>query len=76
VARKSTPKRKPAIGGGDRFRKLEAKLAGQGARDPAGLAAWIGRKKYGKERFQALSESGRRNRQSTSPAKQEHRIRV
>jgi hypothetical protein len=76
MASKSKPKRKPAIGGGAKFRKLEGQLAARGAKNPAALAAWIGRKKYGAERFDALSASGRRNRKSSSPAKQEHRIRV
>jgi hypothetical protein len=34
------------------FKKLEGKLSAKGAKNPAALAAWIGRKKYGKEKFQ------------------------
>ena len=32
----------------------------QGARDPRALAAWIGRKKLGKAKFQSLAAKGRR----------------
>lgn len=43
------------LGGGGRFQKLEASLAGKpGIRNPAAVAASIGRKKYGKEKFQSL----------------------
>lgn len=46
------------LGGSGRFQKLEGQLAARGARNPGALAAYIGRKKYGKTRFQQLS-SGR-----------------
>lgn len=46
------------LGSGSRFRQLSAKLAAKGARDPDALAAWIGRKKHGKKRFQQLAASG------------------
>lgn len=47
-------------GGGGRFEKLKKQLAGQvGIANPGGLAASIGRKKYGKEKFQQMSKSGR-----------------
>ncbi|GGW41299.1 hypothetical protein [Streptomyces xantholiticus] len=36
-----------------------AKLAREGARDPEALAAWIGRKKFGKRAFQRLAKAGR-----------------
>lgn len=42
-----------------RFTDLEAKLAAHGAADPAGLAAHIGRMKYGREGFTKLAEAGR-----------------
>jgi hypothetical protein len=48
------------LGGGGRFAKLAAKLKRKGARDPKALAAAIGRKKYGKERYQKLAAKGRR----------------
>lgn len=58
--------RKPRLGTGERFRRLERQLADEGVdeevRDPAALAAWIGRRKYGKRRFQGLASAGRRRR--------------
>lgn len=48
------------LGSGGRFKALESKLAGRkGVYDPAGLAAYIGREKYGKKRFAALSKKGK-----------------
>lgn len=38
--------------------KLASSLAAKGARDPKALAAWIGRKKYGKEAFQKAAAKG------------------
>lgn len=40
------------------FKKLTKSLAGKGAENPKALAAWIGRKKYGKEKFQKLAKKG------------------
>ena len=49
------------VGGGGRFAKLKGKLAHRkGIRNPGALAASIGRKKYGKKRFQKLAAHGRR----------------
>ena len=49
------------LGGGGRFQKLESKLAKRpGVTNPAGLAAAIGRKKYGKKKFAKLSAKGRK----------------
>lgn len=50
-------RRPPKLGTGERFKKLEHSLAARGARNPAALAAWIGRKKYGKKRFARLGKS-------------------
>jgi hypothetical protein len=47
------------LGGGGRFRALAEKLAKKGSKNPKGLAAYIGRKKYGAEKFQALAAKGR-----------------
>ena len=47
-------------GSGARFKALTRKLAAKGAADPKGLAAAIGRKKYGKQAFQAMSAAARR----------------
>lgn len=46
--------RKPKLGTGTRFKKLEKKVG-----SPA-LAAYIGRKKYGKKKFAQLSTKGRK----------------
>ena len=49
-------------GGGGRFAKLTAQLKKKGAKNPKALAAWIGRKKYGKKRMSKMSAAGRRRR--------------
>ena len=49
------------VGGGARYRKLVKELASKGARDPRALAAAIGRKKYGKKRFQEMAAAGRKS---------------
>ncbi len=52
---------KPKLGSGARFVALESKLASRpGVKDPAALAASIGRKKLGKGKFQALAAKGER----------------
>ena len=43
------------LGGGGRFKKLKNKLKKQGARNPAALAAHIGRKKYGKKKMASMA---------------------
>lgn len=42
------------------FEKTKKALAAKGAKDPAALAAWIGRKKYGKEKFQKAAAEGKK----------------
>ena len=49
------------------FRKLVESLKRKGVDDPKALAAWIGRRKYGKERFQQMAAAGRRNPARTLP---------
>lgn len=44
---------------GSRFDALVAKLAAKGAKDPRALAAYIGRKKYGRKAFAAMAHKGR-----------------
>jgi hypothetical protein len=52
----------PPLGSGERFRNLSSKLGQQkGVKDPDALAAFIGREKMGKSRFQELAAAGRRN---------------
>ena len=53
-------KKKPPLGTGERFGNLVKSLAAKGAENPDALAAWIGRKKYGKKKFQQLAVAGRR----------------
>jgi len=49
------------LGGGGRFAKLKSKIARRGGvSDPGAVAAMIGRKKYGKKRFQKMAAKGRR----------------
>lgn len=56
------------VGGGGRFEKLEHSLSGRmkhtaekhgQPHDPGALAAYIGRKKYGKAAFQNMAAKGR-----------------
>lgn len=48
------------LGGGGRFAALKAKLAAKGGvSNPGAVAAAIGRKKYGKKRFQKMASKGR-----------------
>jgi len=54
--------RKPRLGSGKRFAALKRKLARRGVKNPGALAAWIGRRKYGKRRFQKLAASGKKRR--------------
>lgn len=50
---------KAKLGSGARFKALSSKLAAKGARNPDALAAFIGRKKYGKKKFQKLAAKGK-----------------
>lgn len=45
---------------GEKFKKLTKELAAKGVDDPKALAAWIGRKKLGKEEFQRRAAAGRK----------------
>lgn len=49
------------LGEGGRFAAVEKSAAASGARNPAAVAAAIGRRKYGKARFQAMAVAGRKN---------------
>ena len=55
-------KRKPKLGSGKRFKSLTAKLKKRGAKNPKALAAWIGRKKYGKRKMASLAAKGRKRK--------------
>ena len=51
---------KAKLGSGARFKAVEASAKKSGARDPAAVAAAIGRKKYGDKRMQAMAAKGRK----------------
>ena len=51
---------KAKLGTGARFKKLTKELSAKGAKNPKALAATIGRKKYGKTRFQQLAAAGKK----------------
>ena len=51
---------KAKLGSGERFKELSGKLKDKGAKDPDALAAYIGRKKYGKKKFQKLAAKGKK----------------
>lgn len=62
------------LGSGERFAALVEKIRGRGkARNPAAIAASVGRKKYGKKRFQKLAAAGRKS--SRHPMMEEARMR-
>lgn len=50
----------PKLGSGKRFTMLTKKLAAKGAENPKALAAYIGRKKYSKSKFQKLAAKGKK----------------
>ena len=52
---------KAKLGSGARFKKLTKKLMKRGhtAKSAKAIAAYIGRKKYGKKRFQRLAKKGK-----------------
>lgn len=54
------------LGGGGRYEKLVRSLESRGAKDPGALAAYIGRKKLGKNKFQSLAAKGRRRQAKAS----------
>jgi hypothetical protein len=58
--RRKNMAKKAKLGSGSRFKTLQKKLTHKGAYSPAALAAWIGRKKYGKKKFAKLSAKGRK----------------
>jgi hypothetical protein len=57
----SDASKKPPLGQGGRFAALKAKIAKEGGvRNPGAVAAAIGRKKYGKKKFQKLAAKGKK----------------
>ena len=59
---------KMKLGGGGRYEKLIGSLEKKGVKDPKALAAYIGRKKLSKEKFQSLAAKGRRRAERQSNA--------
>ncbi len=54
------------------FKALKSSIAAKGgARDPAAVAAAIGRKKYGKEKFQAMAAAGKKANEALDPVGRE-----
>jgi len=51
--------KKPKLGTGRRFSLLVRELKKKDVKDPKALAAYIGRKKYGKKKFQELARKGK-----------------
>lgn len=55
--------RKPKLGTGKRFASLVASIKKRGGvSNPAAVAASIGRKKYGKSKFQGLAAAGKKRK--------------
>ncbi len=48
------------LGSGARFKALKSALQARGASNPGALAAWIGRRKYGKAKFAGLASRARK----------------
>jgi hypothetical protein len=48
------------LGSGARFKAVEASAAASGARNPAGVAAAAGIKKYGQKKMTAMAQAGKR----------------
>ena len=54
---------KPRLGSGERFEDLKEKVGREsGVENPAAIAASIGRKKFGKRKFQSLAAKGRKRK--------------
>lgn len=52
---------KAKLGSGERFKKLKGELSKEkGVYNPGGLAAAIGRKKYGKKKMASLASKGKK----------------
>ncbi len=49
-------------GEGKRFEALTKVIEAGGAKNPEAVAAYIGRKKYGKKRFQEMAAKGRKRK--------------
>jgi len=57
------PDAKAPVGQGGRFAAMKKKLSGKPkVTSPGGLAAYIGRKKYGKTGFQEMAAKGKKGK--------------
>lgn len=54
--------KKPKLGTGKRFSALKKKLTKKGVKDPAALAATIGRKKYGAKKMTKMAAAGKKRK--------------
>lgn len=54
--------KKPKLGSGKRFEKLEEKLEKKGIEDPAALASVIGRKKFGDKKMAQMAAKGKKHK--------------
>jgi len=52
--------KKPKLGSGKRFAKIEAEAKKSGAKDPAAVAAAAGMKKYGKKKMEKMAQKGKK----------------
>jgi len=72
MARRKKYKPRGKLGSGSRFKRLTKELASRRGktrtgksrkvRNPQALAAWIGRKKYGKKKMAKLAAAGRKKK--------------
>jgi hypothetical protein len=68
------PNKNAKLGEGGRFAYVKQQAAKSGAKNPGAVAAAIGRKKYGKEKFQKMAAAGRR-RHSKMRGSHTHHVR-
>ncbi len=54
--------KKPKLGSGARFKAVEASARKGGARNPAAVAAVVGRKKYGAKKMAQMAAAGRKRK--------------
>lgn len=60
AAKKAKPNPKAKLGAGGRFAAVEAAAKKSGAKNPAAVAAMVGRKKYGNTKMAKMAARGRR----------------
>lgn len=60
TGKKPKPNPKAKLGSGGRFAAVEAAAKKSGAKNPAAVAAAVGRKKYGAEKMAKMAAKGRK----------------